>query len=193
MSSSRRAPSIRRSVARVRAVGAWFAFGACVAGCGPHDAKPLGNVISTPDAAAPDSAAPPPCTPPNGVSGSPTDIDALVTLVNALRAEHASPLEIGCVVESLDRPLGILASKSPFSLQATVDPKNPRFFLFSGNLVIALLPTTEAGYLLEAAYSVSETRSVKAEIKFPIEAPLPPAQPFDHLLQDGRTSCPERG
>jgi hypothetical protein len=169
-------------------------MGVSAAGCGNGGAiKSGGNVISMPDAMA-DAAPPvPPCAPPQGVSGSPADVDALVAYINALGAERAFPVELACVLESLDRPLGILASTSPFSLQATVDPNNPRFFLWaSANLSMTVLPTGTGSNLLEVGYEVSETRSVKAEIAFPVVAPLPPTQPFDHLLEElnnGWTSC----
>ena len=150
---------------------------------------PKGGASASPP---PSDASGPPvrgCTPPAGMSGSPRDIDALVALVNALGAERSFPVEMTCVLESLARPLGFLASRSPFSLQPTTDPRSPRFFLFSGNLVMTAVPVGAGRDLLELGYQVSETRSIKAEIAFPVATRLPPAQPYEHILRDTLTSC----
>jgi hypothetical protein len=139
----------------------------------------------TPDASGPVRG----CTPPDGASGAPKDVGELVTLVNALGAARSFPVELTCVLESLDRPLGFLASRSPFSLQATTDTRSPRFFLFSGTLVMTAVPVGDGRHLLELGYQISETRSIKAEIAFPVTEPLAPAQPYEHLLHDTVTSC----
>jgi hypothetical protein len=123
------------------------------------------------------------------VSASPGDVDELVTYVNALGAEHAFPLTLSCVVESLDRPLGILAARSDFSLQPAFDVRSPRFFLCSGSLVMTVVPTGIGRDLLELGTEVSEVRSIKAEIVFPLQGPLPPVEPYEHIFHDGQTSC----
>jgi hypothetical protein len=136
-----------------------------------------------------ENPAPTGCTAPQGASGSPANVDELVTLVNTLGAARSFPVDIDCVLESLDRPLGFLASVSPFSLQQTTDFRSPRFFLWSGNLVMTAAPIGDGRNLIELGYETSETRSVKAEIIFPVTSPLPPAQPYEHLVQNGATAC----
>jgi hypothetical protein len=55
---------------------------------------------------------------------------------------------------------------------------------------MTVVPTGDARNLLELGQQVSETRSTKAEIAFPVRAPLPPAQPYEHIIMDGgATSC----
>ena len=171
------------------AVAAWL--GLVLGACGSNPSVDNG-VTPVQDASPPAEDAPPPatpCRPPVGVSGSPGDVAALVAFVNALGAERSFPLEITCVVEALDRPLAILASRSPFSLQPAFNVQNPRFFLWSGPLVMTVVPVGDGRKLLELGQQVSETRSIKAEITFPLASPLSAEQPFDHLLHEGLTSC----
>jgi hypothetical protein len=129
------------------------------------------------------------CVPPEGVSASPTKVDDVVTLVNALRAEQGNAVTIPCVIESLDRPLGILAVESRLSLQPAVGRRSPRFFLFSGDLVMTVVPAGDGYDLMEISTLVSETRSVKAEIGFPVAAPLTPSSPYDRVRMGNATTC----
>jgi hypothetical protein len=169
-----------------------LAMGLHAAACGNEDGDR--DVWPPPRDASPATDAPetsvPRCTPPTGASGSPADIDGIVALVNALGAQRSFPLDLTCFLESLDRPLGALASLSIFSLQPTNAPRSPRFFLWSGTVVMTVVPTGDGRNLLELGQQVSETRSVKAEIHFPVTAPLPPAQPYEHIIMEGgATSC----
>ena len=156
-----------------------------VAACGGAGAKTTGGApIAPPDAGSETPA----CTAPLG-SAAPTDVDSLIAYVNALGAERGFPVTVTCALESLPRPLGLLASKSLFSLQPAYDAQNPRFFLFSGNLVITVVPTGPGRNLLELGAEVSDVRSIKAELVFPIQGPLPMAQPYEHIATNGFTSC----
>jgi hypothetical protein len=129
------------------------------------------------------------CVAPQGVSASPRNIDELVTLVNALQREHGTSLTIPCVVESLERPLGILAAESVLSLQPAMGRRSPRFFLFSGDLVLSIATGTEGHDLLEMSTRVSDTRSIKAEMGFPLQGALSPAAVYDRIRLGNGTSC----
>jgi hypothetical protein len=129
------------------------------------------------------------CTAPQGVSASPDDVDGLVAFVNALGSERGFPVTLPCALESLARPLGILASRSLFSLQPAFDAASPRIFLFSGHLVMTAVPAGDGKNLLELGAQQSDVRSIKAEIVFPVQAALPPAQPYGHIVHEGFTSC----
>jgi hypothetical protein len=181
-------PLARARFASVVGVALGLHAGACGNGTADTDISP-----SAPDASGasdgPDASTRR-CPAPQGASGSPGDIDAVVALVNALGAERSFPVDIDCFLESLDRPLGFLASLSIFSLQPTTAPKSPRFFLFSGAVVMTAVPTGAGRNLVELGQEVTETRSIKAEIAFPVTAPLPPPQPYEHLVgEGGPTSC----
>jgi hypothetical protein len=93
------------------------------------------------------------------------------------------------LLESLDRPLGLLAARSVLSLQASSDIRNPRLFLFSGDLVMAVIPAGTGRELLEMSVLSSETRSLKAELKFPVTSPIAPADPYDQIRDGKFTIC----
>jgi hypothetical protein len=149
-----------------------------LAGCGPLD--------SASPAPAP---RPSTCVPTGGASGSPASIADVIQLANALLAKQPKELSLPCLVESLERPLATLATYSLFSAQPSVGRRSPRIFLFSGNVTMSVAPAGSGSHLLELADYTSPTRSVKAEIPFPLSAPLTPAQPYERLIFEGGTTC----
>jgi hypothetical protein len=111
----------------------------------------------------------------------------LVALVNAL----PPPVSLVCVLESLQRPLQVSAVNSIISLQPARGRRSPRVFLASGKLVASIAPEGLGRDLIELGEFVDETRTVKAEIHFPVEGPLDAAEPF-RRIRDARiagTSC----
>src|SRR3954447_4153503 len=75
-------------------------------GCGGGDPRAMVTGSTLP----PSPPMAPACTAPTGISASPERIEDVVALANALGAEHSEPLALPCLIESLDRPLGVLAS-----------------------------------------------------------------------------------
>lgn len=141
-----------------------------------------GGSSSEPDGGTPASG----CRAPSGVNAAPQSIDETVTLINAL----PKPLTLSCFLESLDRPLRISASESTFSAQPANGTRSPRVFLFSGPLVVSVVPEGPGLPLLELSELGPNARSVKAEIHFPVEGPLAPEAPFARVVQNGSgTSC----
>jgi hypothetical protein len=142
--------------------------------------EPSHDAATTPDA-------PPParCRPPAGVSGTPRTIFEVAALANAL----PHPLSLTCFLESLDRPLALNAAVSTISLQPAPAPRSPRVFVFVGPVIMSLAPEGSGRHLLELGQLVSEDRSLKAELAFPITAPLTPDDPFAHVRSDEGTTC----
>lgn len=129
------------------------------------------------------------CAPSPGISGAPSSIADAIALANDLLARHPDGLTIPCFVQSLDRPLGMLAVNSVFSAQPAGGPRSPRTFLFTGNLVMSVVPSGPAVHSVELAEYVLPTRSIKAEIGFPLQAPLTGAQPYDRIRSGNGTWC----
>ncbi|MCA9710312.1 MAG: hypothetical protein KDK70_31020 [Myxococcales bacterium] len=147
----------------------------------PLDAQP------SPRATEPAVEPPTPrrCAPPPGVSGSPTSIAAAITLLGAL----PPPVTVACFVESLDRPLGVFASASPFSAQPSSDVASPRIFIRSGPLTMTVIAEGLGRGLLEFGEHADDGRTIKGEVELPPPAPLSPTTPFDRVRVGDATSC----
>ncbi|MEO5770229.1 MAG: hypothetical protein ABIS92_17870 [Polyangia bacterium] len=148
----------------------------------PADSSPADV---TPAETTPDAREDSLCAPPAGLSGTPSSIADVVALANAMLARQPSGqgLLLPCFLQSLARPLAVLASSGPFSAQPAVGQRSPRIFLFSGNLVLSVATEGLGSDVLELAEYVTTTRSIKGEVAFPVEAPLSPAAPYDHVLE----------
>src|SRR5438105_806995 len=131
----------------------------------------------SPPPSLPDAAPPSACRPTGGASGSPRTIVEVVALANAL----PHPLPLTCFLESLDRPLELHAALSTISLQPAPSPRSPRIFLFTGDVIMSVVPDGLGQSQLEMGQLVTADRSVKAELRFPITEPLAPDYPFAHV------------
>lgn len=152
--------------------------------CSPEEAT-SGEVDSglPQDAASGDTRR---CRPGPGATGSPRSIDEALTLANSLPL----PVTAECFVESLDRPLRLEASRSIFSAQPAVGARSPRLFLFFEPLIITIVPDGVGRELIEFGELVSETRSLKGEIPFPLTERLGPEAPYEQVLfRDDLTVC----
>jgi hypothetical protein len=139
--------------------------------------------------AASASAGPEEICAPATASGSPASIVQAIALANDLFTSHPGQVTLPCFVESLDRPLATLATASVFSAQPAIGRRSPRIFLFSGPLVMSVVPDGEAAALLELAEYTSPTRSIKAEVLFPLRAPLAATAPYDRVRFNSGTTC----
>ena len=179
----------------VSARGAALLFCVVLTSCGEDRAAVPANPDPV-DAASPIDAAveyvPTLCEHPAGVSRAPDTIDDAVALSNALVEVNQQPIGVACFVESLARPLHVVAVQSVVSLQPAQGPRSPRIFLFSGNLVMSILPSGEGSDALEFGLLTTETRSIKAEIHFPLSAPLEPAEPYERILLEDANLSEER-
>jgi hypothetical protein len=124
------------------------------------------------------------CLAPAGL-GAPTSIEGVVDLVNAL----PMPVELPCFLESLDRPFGLYASSSQAGAQPAVGDRSPRLFLYRDPLVMTVVPEGTGAHALELALFVGDRKSVKAEIRFPVETPLTHDAPYEVIYVGAGTSC----
>jgi len=151
---------------------------AILAGCAPSPPRVMG------DAPAPDGSPASACQP-TGVSRAPRTIAEVVALANAL----PRPLALTCLLESLERPLEVHAALSTISLQRAPTARSPRIFIFTGDVIMSVVPEGEGKSLLEMGQLVEPGRSAKAELRFPITEPVAPDYPFAHVSDGGGTTC----
>jgi hypothetical protein len=136
-------------------------------GCGNHA-----------PAQTPDAGARARCVAPEGAPTSPQSIADMVALINAL----PSPVTIPCVLQTLDRPLKMHAAVSLISAQPSVGARSPRIFLFFDGMRVSIVPAGAGAPLLEMGEIEPDQRSLKAEILFPVTAPLDSKMPFERIL-----------
>ena len=129
------------------------------------------------------------CSPPASISGAPKTIEDVTALINALAKERGGIVDLPCFIAALDRPLGATASAGFVSAQPAHGARSPRMFLWSGALVLSVAPEGIGKDLLEFGLQTSPTRSIKAEIEFPVTAPLPDSAPYDHIVDGKGTRC----
>jgi hypothetical protein len=126
------------------------------------------------------------CSVPAGTSNAPHSIAEVTQLLNTL----PRPVTLECFLESLARPLALNATFSVFSAQPAVGKRSPRMFVFLDPLIVSVAPEGMGRHLLEFGELRTETRSLKAELEFPIEAELAEGAAFERLhFDDMSTSC----
>jgi hypothetical protein len=114
------------------------------------------------------------------------EVESLRLWINAL----PKPTTLACLIESLPRPVRAHAAVSQLSAQPSVGADNPRFFLFHDPLIMTITPRGMGRDLLELSVLESETRSLKAEIHFPVTGELQAADPYERaLFNDELTGC----
>ena len=126
------------------------------------------------------------CSEAPGQVHEPTSVAELIEMLNAM----PKPVSLPCFVESLARPLELNASTSILSAQPSLGRQSPRMFVFSDPMILTVVPEGAGSHLLEMGELRSETRSLKAEIEFPVDRALEPSEPFDRLLfSEDITNC----
>ena len=154
----------------------------CLGACEGTDSAP--DSSDAPDASV---EMQPGCVAPDSAPEMPSTIEDIVAVINAL----PKPLQLPCLLEVLPRPLGVNAAQSILSAQPASGKRSPRIFLFLDPLILSIVPAGEGQHLLEFGEQRSETHTLKAELEFPIEAPLDPAvSPYTRLrFDDDHTTC----
>jgi hypothetical protein len=132
---------------------------------------------SAPDVSVPEALPARRCFPGPGISGAPASIAEAVRLVNSL----PHPVSVTCFIESLDRPLRANATDSTISLQPAVGSRSPRIFLLSDTLIMSIVVDGKGRNLVEFGQFVSATRTLKAEIGFPVTTDVQPSDPFARI------------
>lgn len=127
------------------------------------------------------------CIAPSGVSNAPTTIKEALDLIDSL----PRPVTVPCFIDSLARPLKLIASSSPFSAQPAFNAEAPRVFVVIDTLIISWVPDGDGSKVLEFAEERDFARSVKAELHMPVTGEMAYADAFDHLLrnEEKESSC----
>lgn len=117
---------------------------------------------------------------------APQSVDDVIARVNAL----PRPVSVACFTASLPRPLGVVATTSRFSAQPAGSNDTPRLFLFTDTLVLSVVADGPGRELLELGELVGGGRSLKAELKFPVEGAVSREDVYTHLeFSPSSTSC----
>lgn len=124
------------------------------------------------------------CRAPLGVSGSPQTISETLVLLNTL----PKPTTLECFLQALDRPLNVYFTSSFYSLQPAPEARSPRTFIQRGNLYMSIVFGGAAMDTLEFGYRTVPSRSIKAEIVFPITRDLTEDTLFDRIARSDTTS-----
>lgn len=125
------------------------------------------------------------CAAPPGISGRPATIEEVVSLINSL----PKPVTVRCFLESLDRPLNVSLTNSQMSAQPAAGNRSPRIFILNSKLYMSVVPEGVGRDFLELSYQTSATKSIKAEIEFPILEPLSKSQPYNNVIFRSGTNC----
>ena len=134
----------------------------------------------------PETRPTPRCRAPAGVSDLQRSIDETLALANTL----PKPLTLPCFVEALARPLQLHATRSVISAQPAVGARSPRIFVYIEPLVMSVAVEGMGAELLELGEQRADFRSLKGELRFPIEESLPPSRPFEQVVfSEGLTGC----
>ncbi len=120
------------------------------------------------------------CRAAEGVDASPSTIEGVLALMNSL----PKPVTVECFVESLERPMPIIGSLDTASAQPSNGEHAPRLFAIYGTMVISFVPDGEGSRVIEFAEQRPNLRSVKAELKMPIEDEATPEDAFEHIKQE---------
>lgn len=120
------------------------------------------------------------------VSLNPKTVDQVVELINRIE----KPVTLPCLISFLPKPLKIYAVNNQASAQPAGGPDSPRIFLFNENLILSVVPDGIAKDYLEMSEVVGIYRSVKAELKFPINDIVVNGEPYLTITdQAGATTC----
>jgi hypothetical protein len=97
------------------------------------------------------------------------------------------PTTVACLLQSLQRPLEIYATRSELSAQPAGGEHNPRTFIVLGSLVLSVVPAGPSRDLVELGYRTRDARSIKAEVAFPLTRRISAADLIARI-QTGRVS-----
>jgi hypothetical protein len=125
-----------------------------------------------------------PCRPALGVSGAPKNISEAIILLNTL----PKPVTLACFLQALDRPLTLYMTKSDDSLQPSPGERSPRTFILNANFEMSIVFDGTARDTLEFGYRPEPSRSIKAEIAFPLTRDVSERSLFDRVQVTERTT-----
>lgn len=110
-------------------------------------------------------------------SASPGSVEEMVDHLNSLPL----PVTVPCLLDSLARPLEVELTDNRISAQPADGSLSPRIFVFTGDLVTALVPSGEGAGVLEFGEAVGDRHSRKGEVVVPVERELSATDPFTRI------------
>lgn len=117
---------------------------------------------------------------------APGSIPAFLDLLDAL---PGPTVDVPCVLQALERPLGVELTMNPLSAQPAASERSPRIFVRSGALTISVVPEGDGRPLIELAeYDEALGRSIKGELLLPLTLPVDRDLPFARTRDDQLTS-----
>lgn len=131
------------------------------------------------------------CRPSPGTNGSPRTVEAAIQLLNGL----PKPTNVACFVESLDRPLAIVATSSTSSAQPALSKRSPRVFIRLEPLWLSIVIDgdssllVEFGQITENSAAGAPLRSLKGELKLPLTENVLPSASYDRVRFGQATVC----
>ncbi len=111
---------------------------------------------------------------------SPTTFEGVITLVNKL----PKPLSVNCFLYNYDHPLDIFAVDNQLNAQPSGGPDNPRIFVIKDDFMISVVPLGEGKDNIEFSKIVSEGKSVKGDLHFPIQESLGDDAIFSNIVNE---------
>jgi hypothetical protein len=117
---------------------------------------------------------------------APTGIADMVARIDALPEPT-----IDCMLVSLPRPLTLTASLSATSLQPAVDSYTPRIFVMFDRFSLSVVGGGDGAHRVEFGEWMTPTRTLKAELRWPLTRPIAASVPYEGLVDPGQTvsSC----
>lgn len=104
--------------------------------------------------------------------------------------ELPRPVTVACFVAGLPRPLDLVGTFSVTSAQPAPGRDSPRIFVLLPGLVVSVVPAGESAGLLEFSQWITPTRTLKGEVKLPLDAALAADAPYTRVHSNfGVTTC----
>lgn len=117
---------------------------------------------------------------------NPLNVDQVVELINRIE----KPVTVNCLISFLQAPLKIYAVNNQASAQAAAGFESPRIFIFNQNLILSVVPDGDGKDFVEMSEVVGIFRSIKAELKFPINDIIVNGDAFKSIINSqGLSTC----
>jgi hypothetical protein len=99
---------------------------------------------------------------------SPTTFEGVVTLINKL----PKPVSVNCFLYNYDHPLNIFAVDNELNAQPSGGPDSPRIFIIMDDFTVSVVPAGSGKDNIEFSKIVTEEKSIKGDLHFPIQQPI---------------------
>lgn len=120
------------------------------------------------------------CTQAHESFRSPTTFEGVAELVNKL----PKPLSVNCFLYNYDHPMNIFAVDNELNAQPSGGPDNPRIFIIKNDFTISVVPLGPGKDNVEFSKIVSNGKSVKGDLHFPIEETIEEDTIFSGIVNE---------